>query len=211
MYLYLVKGKRWQWGGYADNDEVGATWIFTRTGMIWTQQGSKLIGTGGVGKKVAQGYSVSLSGLGNVLAVGGPTIGLSERGQTWIFGRRRLPCVYSGTKVMTKRGIKEIKYIVKGEEVLNRAGNWVKVEGNMKFGRSGKMYKVGSLYVRGDHPLWRGKKVLASSVGDVVRVKKDNVYSLRTERQEYVWMDGEYVSTWSIEGANKLTCKYEEK
>jgi len=32
--------------GWTDNSGVGATWIFTRSGGVWTQQGSKLVGTG---------------------------------------------------------------------------------------------------------------------------------------------------------------------
>jgi hypothetical protein len=50
-------------GGPGDNN-IGAAWIFTRSGGVWTQQGSKLIGTGAVGN-AGQGYSVSLSGDGN--------------------------------------------------------------------------------------------------------------------------------------------------
>ena len=33
-------------GGYSDNSNVGAVWIYTRSGGSWTQQGSKLVGTG---------------------------------------------------------------------------------------------------------------------------------------------------------------------
>jgi hypothetical protein len=33
-------------GGYADSSFIGATWIFTQSGGIWTQQGSNLVGTG---------------------------------------------------------------------------------------------------------------------------------------------------------------------
>jgi hypothetical protein len=32
-------------GGIADGG-LGATWVFTRSGGVWTQQGSKLVGTG---------------------------------------------------------------------------------------------------------------------------------------------------------------------
>jgi len=34
-------------GGYTDNASAGATWVFTRSGGVWTQQGTKLVGTGG--------------------------------------------------------------------------------------------------------------------------------------------------------------------
>ena len=31
-------------GGYGDNTDYGAIWVFTRSGGVWTQQGPKLIG-----------------------------------------------------------------------------------------------------------------------------------------------------------------------
>jgi hypothetical protein len=39
-------------GGFGDNSNgccIGAAWVFTRSGGVWTQQGNKLVGTGGVG------------------------------------------------------------------------------------------------------------------------------------------------------------------
>ena len=58
-------------GGYADNSSAGAAWVFTRSGAVWTQQGSKLVGTGAVGH-AWQGYSVAMSADGNTAIVGGP-------------------------------------------------------------------------------------------------------------------------------------------
>lgn len=58
-------------GGFSDNSGIGATWIFTRSGTSWAQQGTKLVGRGGIGA-ASQGYSVALSFDGTVLAVGGP-------------------------------------------------------------------------------------------------------------------------------------------
>jgi hypothetical protein len=55
-------------GAPGDNFHLGATWIWTRNGEVWTQQGPKLIGAGGA----LQGYSVSLSADGNTAIVGGP-------------------------------------------------------------------------------------------------------------------------------------------
>jgi hypothetical protein len=49
-------------GGFGDNSATGAAWVYTRTNGVWTQQGSKLVGTGAVGA-ASQGYSVSLSGV----------------------------------------------------------------------------------------------------------------------------------------------------
>ena len=58
-------------GGPTDNSAHGAVWIYTRTGSTWTQQGTKLVGSGSAGYNL-QGYSVALSSDGNTLAVGGP-------------------------------------------------------------------------------------------------------------------------------------------
>ena len=33
-------------GGADDNGDVGAAWVFTRSGATWTQQGAKLTGSG---------------------------------------------------------------------------------------------------------------------------------------------------------------------
>ena len=46
-------------GGYLDNNGVGAAWVWTRSGGVWAQQGSKLVGTGAVGSAM-QGFSVSI-------------------------------------------------------------------------------------------------------------------------------------------------------
>src|ERR1039457_745601 len=58
-------------GGYADSGQIGAVWIAVRSNGVWTQQGSKLVGTGAVGTST-QGSSVSLSADGNTVVVGGP-------------------------------------------------------------------------------------------------------------------------------------------
>ena len=57
-------------GGYGDNSNAGAAWVYTRRNGVWTQQGSKLVGTGAVGN-AAQGRSVALSNDGNTAMVGG--------------------------------------------------------------------------------------------------------------------------------------------
>jgi hypothetical protein len=69
-------------GGKDDNGSVGAAWVFTRSGGVWSQQGEKLVGTGATGK-AAQGF-VSLSGNGSTLIVGGPNDD-SITGAAWVF------------------------------------------------------------------------------------------------------------------------------
>jgi streptogramin lyase len=69
-------------GGFNDNTGVGAAWIFTRSGGVWTQQ-AKLVGAGGIGEQ-RQGLSVSLSSDGNTAIVGGP-LDNGSVGAVWIF------------------------------------------------------------------------------------------------------------------------------
>lgn len=58
-------------GGYSDDNNVGAVWVWTRSGGVWAQQGTKLVGAGGVAGTEGQGNSVSISADGNVAMVGG--------------------------------------------------------------------------------------------------------------------------------------------
>jgi len=72
-------------GGPANNNGIGAVWIFINNSGTWTQQ-AMLVGTGNIGASY-QGFSVSLSANGNVLAVGGPADGSGFTGKTWIWNR----------------------------------------------------------------------------------------------------------------------------
>jgi hypothetical protein len=73
-------------GGYLDNGGIGATWAFTRSGGVWTQQGNKLVGIGAVGN-ANQGISVALSGRGNTAFVGGAADDAGI-GAAWVFVER---------------------------------------------------------------------------------------------------------------------------
>lgn len=72
-------------GGENDNGNVGAAWVFTRGGGVWTQQGSKLAGYDSAGASL-QGSSVALSSDGNTAAVGGCGDN-GVLGAVWIFAR----------------------------------------------------------------------------------------------------------------------------
>ena len=72
-------------GGNGDNSLAGAAWVWTRSGGVWTQQGAKLVGTGGVGAGL-QGFSVSLSADGNTALVGGFR-DAGDAGAVWVWTR----------------------------------------------------------------------------------------------------------------------------
>jgi hypothetical protein len=72
-------------GGYQDNSDAGAAWVFTRSRGVWSQQGSKLIGTGAVGSAM-QGWSVAIAGDGATAIVGGPGDNANV-GTAWVYTR----------------------------------------------------------------------------------------------------------------------------
>ena len=92
-------------GGYGDNSNAGAAWVYTRRNGVWTQQGSKLVGTGAVGKAF-QGWSVSLSGDGNTAIVGGWSdnpVGVGVGfgiGATWVYTRHNGVWTQQGSKLI---------------------------------------------------------------------------------------------------------------
>jgi FG-GAP repeat len=56
-------------GGPSDNHATGAVWVFTRPRGVWSQQ-TKLVGSGGIGNLVLQGFSGWLSGDGKTFLEG---------------------------------------------------------------------------------------------------------------------------------------------
>ena len=86
-------------GGSGDNLGVGAAWVFTRSGGVWSQQGNKLIGTGSAGRNIGQGSSVALSADGNTAIVGGG--GDSNGvGAAWAFTRSGSAWSQQGKKLV---------------------------------------------------------------------------------------------------------------
>jgi sugar lactone lactonase YvrE len=85
-------------GGPSDNNQTGAVWVFTRSNGVWSQQGPKLVGSGGVGEGL-QGRSVAISGDGNTLAETGPWDN-NYAGAIWIFTRTNGVWSQQGNKLV---------------------------------------------------------------------------------------------------------------
>jgi hypothetical protein len=85
-------------GGFADDNNMGAAWVFTRSDGVWTQK-AKLVGTGAIFTPgslpggAEQGTSVAISGDGNTVLSGGP-IDNDGVGAAWIFSEQP---VFAGT------------------------------------------------------------------------------------------------------------------
>ena len=85
-------------GGNGDSSFAGAVWVWIRSGGVWTQQGSKLVGSGAVGIS-QQGFSVSLSSDGNTALVGGP-IDSGNAGASWVWARSGGVWAQQGNKLV---------------------------------------------------------------------------------------------------------------
>jgi len=88
-------------GGELDNNSIGANWVFTRTGGVWSQVGSKLIGAYGAGS--SQGYSVAISSDGNTFVSGGPD-DAGSRGAVWVFVNNAGAWIQQGQKLFGSGG-----------------------------------------------------------------------------------------------------------
>lgn len=83
-------------GGNLDNGNVGASWVFVRSGNTWIQQ-AKIIGTGYTGKS-NQGTAVALSADGNTALIGGANDN-SLYGAAWVFTRNGATWSQQGGKI----------------------------------------------------------------------------------------------------------------
>jgi hypothetical protein len=84
-------------GGSGDNDDVGAAWVFTRSGATWTQQGEKLTGAGETGEG-GFGKSVTLSANGDTALIGA-TRDNGNVGAAWVFTRSANTWTQQGEKL----------------------------------------------------------------------------------------------------------------
>jgi hypothetical protein len=92
-------------GGPGDNNGRGAAWIWTRSGGVWTQQGSKLVGTGNTGSQPRQGSAVAISNDGNTAIVGG-AFDDAAIGATWVFTRTGNVWSQQGPKLVGAGAVK---------------------------------------------------------------------------------------------------------
>jgi FG-GAP repeat len=125
-------------GGPADNTEVGAAWAFTRSGSTWTQQGSKLTGTGESGES-AFGSAVALSSDGNTALIGGPLDNKKEIGAAWMFTRSGSTWTQLESKLTGSGGTTGM--IDFGSSVaLSSEGNTALIGGPQDYNRTGSAW-----------------------------------------------------------------------
>ncbi len=89
-------------GGPGDNTNVGAAWVFTRSGGEWTQQGAKLTGSGETGEGEF-GTSVALSSEATTALIGAAADN-TKVGAAWVFTRSDTIWTQQGAKLTANSG-----------------------------------------------------------------------------------------------------------
>jgi len=84
-------------GGPGDDGEIGAAWVFTRSGSTWTQQGEKLTSAGET-EEARFGEKVALSADGGTALIGGRRDNGST-GAAWVFTRSGSTWTQQGEKL----------------------------------------------------------------------------------------------------------------
>jgi FG-GAP repeat len=136
-------------GGSADNNLVGAAWVFTRSGGTWTQQGPKLIasdetGTGQQNGGGQFGSSVAVSADGDTALIGGPDdVNSAGVGAAWVFTRSGGTWTQQGPKLIPSDGQGQFGWSV----ALSADGSTALIGGIIDNGGVGAAWVFGPLLV----------------------------------------------------------------
>jgi hypothetical protein len=195
-------------GGPVDGLAAGAAWVFTRTGGVWSQQGSKLFGTGAVGKAY-QGFSVGMSSDGNTAIVGGYSDNISGGiiGAAWVFTRSGSTWSQQGSKLV---GTGSVGQVDQGCSVaLSGDGNTAIVGGNRDNGGNGAAWvytRSGGVWSQQGSKLFGAGGLTLPSQGDSVSLSADGNTAVVGGSNDNlgngaVWVWTRSGATWSPLGA----------
>ncbi len=159
-------------GGWRDNTDTGAVWIFTRNAGAWTQQGSKLVGSGATGGQILQGTSVAISADGNIALVGGS--GDNGTGAVWVFTRTGDVWTQQGSKLTGTGGVGQTN---QGTSLaISADGNTFVTGGMMDHGGLGAVWvftRSGNNWVQQGTKLVGDESIDASAQGSSVAISAD--------------------------------------
>ena len=191
-------------GGYNDNADAGAAWVYTRSGGVWSQQ-AKLVGTGIVGI-AHQGFSVAVSSDGNTAVLGG-YFDNSGAGAAWVFTRAGTVWGQQGAKLV---GTGAVGNAQQGRSVaVSGDGNTVVVGGSADNGNAGAAWvytRSGGVWTQQGAKLvgagavgnaFQGTSVAVSADGNtaVVGAQSDN------SNLGAAWIYTRSAGVWSQDGA----------
>jgi hypothetical protein len=195
-------------GGFVDHSDVGAAWVFVRSGSAWVQQGEKLTG---VGESDAGefGWSVALSADGSTALIGGHEDN-GGIGAAWVFVRSGSAWVQQGEKLT---GVGESGAGEFGQDVtLSADGSTALVGGRGDDGDVGAAWvfvRSGSAWVQQGEKLTGAGESGAGEFGQDVTLAADGQRALIGAPSDAgdtgaVWVFAPSGSTWTEDGP-KLT------
>ncbi len=195
-------------GGYVDHSDVGAAWVFRRSGSTWTQQGAKLTGAeeDGAGEF---GWNVALSGDGETALVGGRDDG-GGVGAAWVFTRSGATWTQQGSKLTggEEAGAGEL-----GDGVaLSSDGETALVGGREDSGGVGAAWvfaRSGATWTQQGPKLTGGEEAGGGYFGDTVALSGEGDTALVGGHEDgggvgAAWVFTRAGSTWTQQGS-KLT------
>jgi hypothetical protein len=182
----------------------GATWVFTRSGGVWSQQGPKLIGTGANGDS-EQGVSVAISADGNTALIGGPHDSAND-GAVWVFTRSGSTWTQQGPKLV---GAGAVGPAFQGVSVaLSSDGNTALIGGvqdNQAAGAAWVFTRTASTWTQQGQKLVGTGAVGPSSQGSGVALSGDGNTALiggsRADGVGAAWVFTRAAGTWSQLGS----------
>ncbi|MCU0343723.1 MAG: YCF48-related protein [Ignavibacterium sp.] len=193
-------------GGLGDNTNIGAVWIFVKSGGVWSQQGNKLVGTNGIGIS-QQGCAVSLSADGNTAIVGGFRDN-AFAGAVWIFTRNGNVWSQQGNKIVVNDAIGNSRFGISVD--LTSDGNTAIIGGHTDNADAGAAW----IFTRSGNT-WTSQTKLtgAGAIGNArfgrsVSISSDGNTAIVGGYEDdaakgAVWVFTRTGSTWSQQG-NKL-------
>ena len=195
-------------GAPSDDNDVGAVWVFTRTGSTWTQQGEELTGAEEAGRGEF-GTSVAISADGATALIGGREDDHGT-GAAWVFTRTGSSWKQQGTKLT---GAGEDGDGAYGTSVaLSGDGQTALVGGEADDDGAGAAWiltRSGSTWSQQGAKLTGAAESGASAFGSSVALSADDSTALIGGQDDdggagAAWILTRSGSTWSQQGA-KLT------
>jgi hypothetical protein len=184
-------------GDPEDNHEIGAVFIFTRSGSTWTQQGPKLVASDATGI-AGLGYSVAISADGNT-AIAAGVFDNNYAGSTWIFVRSGSTWTQQGPK-LADIGADAVALSADGNTAI--VGNW---EDNGGVGALRVFTRSGTTWTQQGEKLVAAFGNRAPGLGLSVAVSADgNTVIAGGLFDQAAWIFTRSGTTWTQQGG-KLT------
>ena len=200
-------------GGLGDNGNLGAGWIFNRVNGIWTQNGSKLVGTGAINTaEDYMGSSVAMSADGNTAVLGGKYDN-ARTGALWVFTNTNGTWTQQGSKLLASDAISSPYGPELGVSVaISANGNTIFSGGSRDNNFQGAAWvftRSGGVWTQLGNKLLGSDATGGAEFGDAVSLSADGNTAIvaATEDNNYtgaMWVYTQSNGAWTQQG-NKMT------